>query len=193
MGYLPVAVRSVSARLTRARVVLSRTAVEMVRSGYDHGMLRRFALALSLVGAAASAQAVTLPGIRYEILASGPAAGAHPTRADTVQMRYVGRLARADGEIFSTSPDDGKAASAFPVNQVIPGMSAALQLMRVGDHWKITMPPYLAYGPGRPFTPPAAVSPSGPAAQVTQRRGIPPGATLVFDVELTAILPSKAP
>jgi len=135
---------------------------------------------------------VTLPGISYEVLASGAAAGAHPTRADSVTMRYVGRLA-ASGEIFSTSPDDGKGPSTFAVNQVIPGMSAALQLMRVGDHWRITMPPYLAYGPGRPFTPPSAAPATGPAAQVTQRRGIPPDATLVFDVELVTILPPKAP
>lgn len=169
-------------------------------------MIRRLALAfagLAVLGlAAAPARAVTLPGITYEVLASGPATGAHPTRADSVTMRYVGRLQAGSsgvgGAIFSTSPDDGKQASTFPVNQVIPGMSAALQLMRVGDRWRLTLPPYLAYGPGRAFTPPAAAPSTtgpaaGPAAQVTQRRGIPPDATLVFDVELVSILPPKAP
>ena len=150
------------------------------------------ALALACAPPALAAQAITLPGIGYEVLASGPAAGAHPTRADSVAMRYVGRL-QESGEIFSTSPGDGKQTSTFAVGQVIPGMSAALQLMRVGDHWRITMPPYLAYGPGRPFTPPSAAPATGPAAQVTQRRGIPPNATLVFDVELLAILPPKTP
>jgi FKBP-type peptidyl-prolyl cis-trans isomerase FklB len=76
------------------------------------------------------------------------------------------------------------------VKEVIPGMSAALQLMRVGDLWRITMPPYLAYGPGRAFTPPA----SGTAAvQAVQKRGIPPNTTLVFDVELVSIAPPKTP
>ncbi|HEX5265119.1 MAG TPA: FKBP-type peptidyl-prolyl cis-trans isomerase [Phenylobacterium sp.] len=137
----------------------------------------------------AQGRTVTLPGLRYQVLGSGPAEGAHPKRSDTVQMRYVGRL--EDGEVFSTSPDDGKGLSTFPVGQLIPGMNAALQLMRPGDHWKITMPPYLAYGPGRPLnTPP----PSGAAAgQTVQKHGIPPDATLIFDVDLVAIVPPKAP
>ena len=176
---------------------MSTAAAAMVRSGYGEAMLRPLALVAfaAVTLAAAPVLAATLPGITYAVLASGPRAGPHPTRADSVQMRYVGRLA-AGGEIFSTSPDEGKGAATFAVNAVIPGMSAALQLMRVGDRWRITMPPYLAYGPGRPFTAPAvsvSASASGPAAQVTQRRGIPPDATLIFDVELVSILQPKAP
>ena len=145
---------------------------------------------------AAFAAPVTLPGLSYEVLGSGPADGAHPTRADTITMRYVGRL--TDGQVFSTSPNDGKAVSTFPVQQLIPGMTAALLLMRPGDHWRITMPPYLAYGPGRPLAPQnangaTAAPPTGPAAQVVQKHGIPPNATLIFDVELVAIVTAKAP
>ena len=160
-------------------------------------MRRLAALLASLVLAPAAhaapanapGETVSLPGIRYQVLGAGPAGGAHPTRADTVAMRYVGRL--ESGEIFSTSPRDGAGTSLFPVNGVIPGMSAALQLMRPGDKWRITMPPYLAYGPGRPLnTPPPSAS---AAAQVVQKRGIPPDATLIFDVELVAIQPPKAP
>jgi FKBP-type peptidyl-prolyl cis-trans isomerase len=69
-------------------------------------------------------------------------------------------------------------------------MSAGLQLMRIGDHWKIRMPAYLAYGPGRAFSPPAS---GGAAVQAVQKRGIPPDATLIFDVELLSILPATAP
>jgi FKBP-type peptidyl-prolyl cis-trans isomerase len=69
-------------------------------------------------------------------------------------------------------------------------MSAALQLMRPGDRWRITMPPYLAYGPGRLLAPAASAAQS---AQVVQKRGIPPDATLVFDVELVSVLPAKTP
>ena len=148
------------------------------------------ALALAAGPFAAAAQTLSLPGIRYQVLASGPPAGVHPTRADTVTMRYVGKL--EGGEVFSTSPGDGAQTSAFGVKEVIPGMSAALQLMRPGDRWRITMPPYLAYGPGRPFAPPGGAAQAA-SAQVTQKRGIPPDATLIFDVELVAILPAKAP
>ena len=141
------------------------------------------AAALSLAAAAPR----TLPGISYQVLAAGPPAGAQPTRSDEVTMRYVGRL--TDGSVFSTSAGGGTEPTAFKVREVIPGMSAALQLMRVGDRWRITMPPYLAYGPGRPFAAPAA----GAAVQAVQKRGIPPDATLVFEVELVAIAPPKAP
>ena len=159
--------------------------------------LLAFALAagLGFAGAASAAEiadrpgeTASLPGVGCQVLAAGPVGGAHPTRADSVAMRYVGRL--ADGQVFSTSPGDGREVATFGVKEVIPGMSAALQLMRVGDRWRITLPPYLAYGPGRAFTAPAS---GGAAVQAVQKRGIPPDATLIFDVELVAILPPKAP
>ena len=137
---------------------------------------------LAIAQPAQAAATVTLPGLSYEVLTSGPAVGGHPTRADVVTLRYIGRL--ANGEVFSTSPGDGAQASTFTVGQLIPGMSAALQLMRPGDRWRITMPPYLAYGPGRPLQAPGAAPTS---VQVVQKRGIPPDATLVFDVQLMSI------
>jgi FKBP-type peptidyl-prolyl cis-trans isomerase len=123
---------------------------------------------------------VSLPGLRYEVLASGPAGGAHPTRADTIAMKYVGRLSTS--EIFSTSPENGDKPAEFKVSEVIPGMSAVLQLMRVGDHWHVTMPAYLAYG--------AAGRKQKPSDKYL-RRDIPPDATLGFDVELTAVTPGR--
>ncbi|HEY2749860.1 FKBP-type peptidyl-prolyl cis-trans isomerase [Phenylobacterium sp.] len=153
--------------------------------------LALLSLALGAPGARAApadAKTVTLPGIAYQVLVAGPATGPHPTRADTITMRYVGRL--ESGEVFSTSPADGSGLSTFGVKEVIPGMSAALQLMRPGDRWRITMPPYLAYGPGRPLETPASAAQN---SQVTQRRGIPPEAILVFDVELVAIAAAKVP
>jgi FKBP-type peptidyl-prolyl cis-trans isomerase FklB len=136
---------------------------------------------LSLVAALLLAAApVTLPGISYEVLASG--AGAYPTRADEVDVRYTGRL--VSGEVFSASPEGGKGISTFAVQRVIPGFMAAVLLMRPGDRWRVTLPPYLAYGaPGRPM---------GPQASAMQSRDIPPNATLIFDIELVAVRPAAA-
>jgi FKBP-type peptidyl-prolyl cis-trans isomerase len=133
--------------------------------------------ALALAGGPAAA--ATLPGISYEVLAAGPASGAQPTRADEVTMRYVGRL--TDGAVFSTSGNGGAEPTAFKVREVIPGMSAALQLMRPGDRWRITLPAYLAYGRlGRRYQPP----------EPTLKRDVPPDATLIFDVELVGVGPA---
>ena len=128
---------------------------------------------------AAPGTAIVLPGIQYQVLRSGPAGGPHPTRADAVEVRYVGRL--TNGEVFSTSADNGAGTSSFDVQRVIPGFMAAVQLMRPGDLWRVTLPPYLAYGaPGRRYTPPEA----------TLKRDIPPHSILIFDVELVAIKPA---
>ena len=129
--------------------------------------------------AASARGAVNLPGLQYEVLRAGPP-GTRPLRSDDVMVRYIGRL--ADGSIFSTSASDGAKPSAFSVRTVIPGFSALVQLMRPGDRWRFTIPSYLGYGhQGRRFTPPEA----------TLKRDIPPGATLIFDVELVSITPSR--
>ena len=121
---------------------------------------------------------IRLPGLEYEVLRSGPATGPRPLRSDDVAIRYVGRL--VDGGIFSTSAGDGAQPSIFSVRTVIPGFSALVQLMRPGDRWRFTIPAHLGYGHrGRRFTPPEA----------TLKRDIPPGSTLIFDVELVSIMP----
>jgi FKBP-type peptidyl-prolyl cis-trans isomerase len=127
----------------------------------------------------AAARTVALPGISYRILRSGPTGGAHPTRSDDIVIRYVGRL--LDGRIFSTSADGDAGTSTFSVRTVIPGFSAAAQLMRPGDRWRVTIPSYLAYGAlGRRYAPPEA----------TLRIDVPPNSILVFDVELVSIAPT---
>jgi len=126
---------------------------------------------------ASIAAVVSLPGISYEVLQAGPASGQHPTRADKVDVRYTGRL--TNGTVFSASRDGGKGLSSFEVQRVIPGFMAALLLMRPGDTWRVTLPPYLAYGaPGRAM---------GPQASAMQSRDIPPNAALIFDIELVRI------
>ena len=106
----------------------------------------------------------TESGLQYEVLTTGT--GATPTADDQVTVHYHGML--TDGTVFDSSVDRGEPAQ-FGVTQVIPGWIEALQLMSVGDKWKLTIPSELAYGD----------------------RGagglIGPGATLVFEVELLGI------
>ena len=124
--------------------------------------------------------AISLPGVSYQVLRSGPAGGARPTRSDQVRIRYVGRL--ADGSVFSTSAENGAGLSTFAVRTVIPGFSALIQLMRPGDRWRMTIPAYLAYGRlGRRYTP----------ADVTLKRDVPPDSQLIFDTELVEIIPGE--
>ena len=106
----------------------------------------------------------TASGLQYEVLVSGK--GAKPTAADQVTVHYTGKL--TDGTVFDSSVDRGEPAT-FGVTQVIAGWTEALQLMSVGDKWKLTIPSNLGYG--------------------DQGAGgiIEPGATLVFEVELLGI------
>ena len=108
---------------------------------------------------------VTLPsGLQYQVLASGD--GESPTTTDSVLAHYHGTL--TDGTVFDSSVDRGEPAT-FGVSQVIAGWTEALQLMKIGDKWRLFIPPDLAYGEASP-TP-----------------AIPPNSALIFDVELLEI------
>jgi FKBP-type peptidyl-prolyl cis-trans isomerase FklB len=109
---------------------------------------------------------VTLPsGLQYEILKKGD--GPLPAATDKVKCHYQGTL--IDGTIFDSSIQRGQPAE-FPVNGVIPGWVEALQLMPVGSKWRLFIPSELAYGDN-------------------QMGGkIPPGSTLIFEVELLEIV-----
>ena len=106
----------------------------------------------------------TESGLQYEVLASGE--GASPSATDTVEVHYHGTL--IDGSVFDSSVERGAPAK-FTVNRVISGWTEALQLMKVGDKWRLHIPADLAYG---------AQSPSPK---------IPANSTLVFEVELLNI------
>jgi len=108
---------------------------------------------------------VTASGLQYEILNAGE--GDKPTAGSTVRTHYHGTL--IDGSVFDSSYDRGEPAE-FPVNGVIAGWTEALQMMPIGAKWRLAVPYNLAYG----------------------ERGaggkIGPYATLIFDVELLAIV-----
>jgi FKBP-type peptidyl-prolyl cis-trans isomerase FklB len=112
----------------------------------------------------------TLPnGLQYEILKPGDANGIKPTAADTVVVHYLGTL--TDGFKFDASTDRGEPAT-FPVGGVIRGWTEILQLMTKGAKWKVAIPSDLAYGD------------RGAGGS------IPPGAALVFEIELLDVKPA---
>lgn len=107
----------------------------------------------------------TESGLQYEVLQTGN--GDSPTADSVVKTHYHGTL--IDGTVFDSSVDRGQPVE-FAVDQVIPGWTEALQLMKVGDKWRLYVPAELGYGEYSP----------GPS--------IPPNSTLVFDVELVDIV-----
>ena len=84
-----------------------------------------------------------------------------------VRVQYEGRL--IDGTKFDSSFDRGK-PSEFEVIRVIDGWQEALLLMQIGSEWELTIPADLGYG------------------DTGAEDVIPPGATLIFRVELLAIV-----
>jgi FKBP-type peptidyl-prolyl cis-trans isomerase FklB len=106
----------------------------------------------------------TASGLQYEIVKK--AEGAQPKVDDIVTVHYEGRL--TDGSVFDSSIERGSPID-LPVGGVIPGWVEGLQLMHVGEKFKLYIPSELAYGEQSP-------SPM-----------IPPSSVLVFDLELLAI------
>ena len=108
---------------------------------------------------------VTESGLQYEVLATGE--GEKPTAQSTVRTHYHGTF--INGDVFDSSVERGQPAE-FPVGGVIAGWTEALQLMTEGSKWRLYVPYNLAYG------------------ERGSQGAIPPYATLVFDVELLAIV-----
>ena len=137
------------------------------------GMVVLLAVAVGMAfwGTAAFAQAKLKPksgvaqpaGVKVQTLHAGT--GVMPGPSDTVSVRYVGRL--TSGKVFDQSPA-GQTVD-FPLNGVVPGFSQGIQKMHQGGKARITIPPALGYPRG---------TPDG---------AIPPGSTIVFDVDLVKV------
>ena len=92
--------------------------------------------------------------------------GHKPDLTSKVTVHYHGTL--TDGTVFDSSKDRGEPIT-FPLNGVIKGWQEGVGMMSKGGKATLVIPSDLAYGDGG--SPPV----------------IPPGATLVFDVELLEV------
>ncbi len=95
-----------------------------------------------------------------------------PDSTATVRVHYTGWL--TDGTVFDSSVERGSPID-FPLNGVIPGWTEGVGSMKVGGKRKLIVPADLGYG------------------QQGMGRSIPPGSTLIFDVELIEIVPPAPP
>ena len=91
-----------------------------------------------------------------------PGTGPSPTADDVVKVHYEGKL--VDGTVFDSSIKRGQPVE-FPLKGVVPCWTEAVQKMKKGEKAQVVCLSSLAYGDGG-------------------RPGIPPGATLSFEIEL---------
>jgi len=115
------------------------------------------------LGVDPAALAATASGLRYRDVT--PGSGESAAAGSTATVHYTGWL--TNGTKFDSSRDRGQPFSfTLGAGQVIAGWDEGLAGMKVGGRRKLVIPADLGYG--------AAGAPPD----------IPPGATLVFDVEL---------
>jgi FKBP-type peptidyl-prolyl cis-trans isomerase len=116
--------------------------------------------------AVAGARITTASGLQYEDKVVGK--GASPQPGQKVTVHYTGWL--TNGKKFDSSVDRGTPFEfVIGKGQVIKGWDEGVSTMKVGGKRKLTIPANLGYGD------------RGAGAD------IPPGATLVFDVELLGV------
>lgn len=88
---------------------------------------------------AATEGAVTTPtGLVFIVEREGE--GAMPGPSDHVRLKYTGRF--SDGSVF----DSTGTPITFGVDEVAPGFSEGLKMMKPGGRYRIVMPASLAYG-----------------------------------------------
>ena len=105
----------------------------------------------------------TASGLQYKITQVGT--GKQPKADSIVRVHYTGKL--VNGHVFDSSVERGEPVE-FPLNQVIPGWTEGLQLLKEGGKATLYIPSQLAYGD-------------------QEVPGIPSNSTLIFDVELIEV------
>ena len=103
--------------------------------------------------------------MQYEILREGY--GSRPLKGNWVKVHFRGSL--IDGTEYDSSYVQDE-PSIFPVSKLISGWSEAMQMMKVGGHWRLVLPPRLAYG------------------EFGNGDRVPPSSVVILDVELIEIV-----
>jgi peptidylprolyl isomerase len=104
------------------------------------------------------------PGVKYRDLKEGTGDPCPP--GTSVKMKYTGWL--TDGSVFDSTK--GKPAAEFMLEDLIPGWQAGIPGMKVGGIRKLVISPEMGY-------------------RMDRKPGIPPGSTLIFEVELLSFRP----
>jgi FKBP-type peptidyl-prolyl cis-trans isomerase len=107
-------------------------------------------------------------GLQYRVLNKGDSNATSPAPTDQVTVRY--RASLADGTELDRS-DTHERPAMFRVNSVFKGWQEAFLAMKPGAKWQLFVPPELGYGANPP-------------------PGIPPGALLIYEIELLQVEPA---
>ncbi|WP_051279631.1 FKBP-type peptidyl-prolyl cis-trans isomerase [Hellea balneolensis] len=104
-------------------------------------------------------------GLQYKIIKPGVKNGPSPVGPQVIRANYHGYF--PNGEVFDSSYERNEPLE-YKANAFIKGWNEALTLMQPCSAWILYVPGDIAYGPrGRP--------------------GIPPNATLVFNMQLLEV------
>jgi FKBP-type peptidyl-prolyl cis-trans isomerase FkpA len=177
---LPIVLQAVRATFGGDAPKMTEAELETTRQAFARKMRGEFEARMTAQAAANQAEGAkflaankqekgvftTPSGLQYRVLRQG--SGPRPRPGAQVRVNYQGSL--LDGTVFDSSYERGE-PSVFGLDQVIAGWTEGLMLMPVGAKYRFWIPGELGYG-----------AKGGGGGQIG------PNATLVFDVELQAIV-----